>query len=1166
MDYKINNLKDKVYQGFIRGEYGPPKIPSPNEVLKKIESFTDSSYTPVTERDRLTKMNYDAISDKFNSIIDDIDILFESIEDESNDVLNQLTNSLKEHNGVKRELRRIRARANDITTRRLGEEYLEYNFTETFDDVGNINVVYSDPVDTDAGVFSILSSSSNLLTLNHYRDRKLEFNVIEAFSKIEEYGYVGETNAASILSKGDPRSLTYRIRTARPTSLKTVLAVQLLPDGKAIEINAVGISLDSNMTKGFLRLYYQKNFQWKDVPALSVQEIKGDNVVFSFPTVEATHIKLEFIKEFPDIPATNEYLFTIYELAISKSSNHHTARLYSKPIIIDKYSTETPVVNNISCFVDADIPDGCSVKVFVAQDTKLSGQFIDSNGIPVFADSLEAVDFNPVATGLVYLSDMWAREGLSGLESYRNFDFDWKELKPSIGDGESLPEIIEFDNTTKHNVLDNSLFNTSDWCLFGDKNYTGPWPQYPEYYGTVFISGWCNSDNPQWVPFLSGAVASGWLVSGVDVAALIPPYPLPYDQIEDDEGNIHSDILKHPEYSGQWLGYERGYPFNYYLEDQGRVLRFGNYASATNGWWRPLTVAVTSNGIDASYASGSYLNHDIYGYSAPDFYFNGIKFYKIYKFGYTQNVIDSSIRLYSYETRPINADDDYYDHNFVWTYKSNWSIEANTSLDLKDPHHSSDPDFTHYTLSLPNLHIGEEYVIDGISEVRLHNSSVVFEKNIDYTIVNNTSGTPLGVSLAQLSSNYSHLVPSGCSFDVVTNYRVKNKYLSTWTSYAIVSPNTKGTVSLINPKLYSGSIYSGWLSKRILDKVVVDDLDKNTQSEFFDSDGVILFELDASNSSTDRHFKVTIFCASDNSNGFSGRSGPSIANHFIPSENRHSMKVSKGIKFVAKLEAIKIVDISTLLYDTPMSNDKRCALISEFNGEKYLVAKMPSKDIFPGYYFDSVSGYYCIDPRVLIQNKGHFIRKTEINSSTTIYTTGSSGNVIIDPFEREDITWNNGATIPEYYNTISTGVYPNHSTWGYPIILDDTETVFWSDTVYSGSIDLRPLDKENSLVGSINWSGWMVANHPSDYNTYVLSYSYCRHSRLSIEENIPNRGFLFYNTGENLPAFYSISYRTVKNVDDSYSRFMYKIELESNGTRTVVPKVRSIRFRINRTE
>lgn len=1162
MDYKINNLRDKIYKGFIMGHYGPPKIPSENEITEVIERITDLSYTPVTKKDRIPAFDYNQISGKFSDIIDDIDILFDSIEDESRDILDQLTASLKEHNGVKRELRRIRTRTNDIVSRKLGEEYLEYNFTESFEDVNNINTVRSDPIDTDAGVFTILNSGGRLLTFPHYRDRKLEFSVIESYSKIVDYGYVGETNATSILSKEDPRSISYRIQTASPTRLRTVLALQLLPDGKKVSINSAGISIDSSVTKGFIRLYYQKDFQWKDVPALSVQEIKGNNVLFSFPLVEATHIKFEFIKDYPDVPDTNEYFITINEVAVARATNRHSARLYSKPVILDQYSTETPVVNNISCVMDADVPDGCTAKVFVAQDILLSGQFLDSNGSPVYADSIEAVSFDPTVTGTVYLSDIFSREGISGLDPYRGFDFTWKEIKPTEAFGNTVPEVIEFNNTTKHVPIDNSLFNVTNWYLFGDDDYTGPWPQYSGLVGTIFLSGWCNSDNPMWVPFLSGAVESGWFVSGVDVANLLA---IPYNYIEDQYGNIHPDILSHPSYSGQWLGYHKGYPFNYFIESENEYWKFGYYESANNGWYRPNSFNITPTGIMLDYGSGGYLNHSLYGETVPDYYFNGIKYYKIYKFGKTQNVIDSSIKLYAYQTRPVNSDSDYYPHNFVWTYKSNWTIDSKISLDLKDFDHLDAPNFSNYRLTLPALNSNEDYVIDGISEVRLHNSNFIFSDGKDYTIVPDSNGRPSQIDLSPLDVNHSYLNPSGTSFDVTYNFRVKNRYVSTWVSYAILAPNTLGEVVFTNPLLWERGTFT---NKRIIDKILVQDLDTGSSLEARDEDGKIKFQLDGVDSSTNKHYKVTVFCASDESTGFSGKSGSSLASHFIPNEDNNTINVSRGIRFVAKLESLKIVDLSTLLYDTPMANDKRCTLITDFNGEKYLIAKAPSKDIFPSYYFDSISGYYLIDSRVMIPNKNHYVRKISSNIEDGYYTTGSSGQIIVDLWMGIDRTWNNGATLAEYPNTTSTGIYPNHSTYGYPINIDDSPYVKWSDTIRSGDLDLRAENKDYAEVGSSGWKVWLVCGYSlsalQSYNNVPAQYG---GPALTIRDAIiPNRGFLFYNSAENLPAFYSISYRTVKSMDSSYSRFVYKVELESDSSRSVIPKVRSVRFRLNRNE
>jgi hypothetical protein len=875
--------------------------------------------------------------------------------------------------------------------------------------------------------------------------------------------------------------------------------------------------------------------------------------------VSATHIKFEFIKDYPDITATNEYVITITEIAILKSTNRKEARLYSKPIIVEQYSTETPVIDNISCVIDADVPDGCSTKVYVAQDILLSGQFVDANNLPVLADSLEAVSFDPTSSGTVYLSDIMSREGVTGLDQYKGFDFNWNELKPAEAFGTTVPEVIEFNNSTKHKTILNSLY-TIDWRLFGDSKYKGPWPQYPAY-GTIFVSGWCNTDNPMWVPFLSGAVASGWFISGVDVAKIQVP-EIDYSAIEDSSGNINPIILADVRYSGQWLGYKRGFPFNYYDEENGRVWEFGEYNRVINGWWRPLSIAVRPDGIDPEYGSSGYINHEQYGISTPDFYLNGVKFYKVYKFGTSENVIDSSIKLYTYETRPASYETDFYDHNFRWRYKSNWSIETGTSLDAKDLQHYTEENFDNYTLTLPKISsVNEEYVIDGVQDVRLHNTNLSFQKNIDYIVSNDLNGQPSGIMLYPLKGNWGYLRPSGISFDIIYNYRVKNRYLSTWTSYAIVNPNTVGSVTVTNPKIWTRTNVR--TQRRIIDKITIEDLDTGLSTDIHDEDGKLNFKLDASQSSTDKHFKVVIYCASDEETGFSAKYGNSET-HFIPSESRYLIDVSKGIRFVSRLEPIKIVDLSTLVYDTPMSNDKRCALITDLNNEKYLVAKTPSKDIFQGYYFDSISGYYFFDPKALIKNVGHFVRQTLTDTGANYFTTGSSGTIIYDPWDRIDSSWNAGTVLTEYPNTDNEFKYANHSTYGYPIVLSDSSTLAWRDTLTSGSIDLRSPNISSSLVGSAEWTDWITnSEYSGDLETYNRNLSDVSRASFPVNTTIANRGFLFYNTGENLPSFYSISYRTVKNIDSSYSRFVYKIELGSDGDRSVIPKVRSIRFRIN---
>lgn len=1153
MDYKVEALRDKVYKDFILGKYGVPKIPSKNEVIRKIEEMTSLDYVPLTTKDRLTELDIEQIREKFSNIIDDLDVLFDSVEAESKDVLDQLTNALKEHNGVKRELRRIRTRTNDIVNGKLGEEYLFYNFTESFDDLESVNDLRSDQVNTDAGLFTIKNDGGNLLTLSHYIGKKLEFNIIEAYSEIVEYGYVGSVDAASILTKSDPRELLYRVKTINPSRLRVVVPIQLKPDGRAECINSVSVSLDSGTTKGYIRLYYQNGYQWKDVPSFSFQEIKGDSVQFSFPNIEATHIKFEFIKDSPDIPETNEFYISLSEVSIGLASTKRSAVLYSKPIEVTNYENETVVVHSLSCSIDADIPDECGLKVYVAQDIVISGQFVDASNSSVPADSVEAVNFNPSLSGTVFLSDIWAQgASMTGLAPYKNMDFGWLELKPGESFGDVVPQVIKFDNTSKKLPFDNSLFSFDSY-LFGDAGYTGPWPQYTGLYGTAFISGWCNENNDHWDALLSGMVGSGLLVSGIDVATKLG---IAYEDIENSIGSINTGILGDADYSGQWLGYGNGYPLNYYAANAGRVFRFGDYSVSVNGWWRPYTEAITSTGVAPEYidlTTGDYFNTSI-----PDFYFNGIQFFRIYKFGYTERVIDPSVRLYTYQERPVGSNSDYYPHNFVWNYKTSWAVETATLVNRTDPVHELSPTFDGYSLSLPTLQDNEEYIGEGVVEVRRHKTNFVLSSD-DY-VVTFVDGTPDGVSLAPLTTNFPYLTPTGLAFDVTYNYRIKNRYASTWVGYAIVSPGVGDDIIIRNPKIWNKKDFD------IIGSVTIEDLDRGGVIVAEEGDGLIRFNLDASDSTSNRHFKITMNCASDEETGFSARYASPQGLNWIPSESRGFITIPAGIRIVPRLEPIKVVDLSTLIYDTPMTNDRRCAITEESSGEKYLVVKSPSKDVFPGYYFNSIERVYETNPYVFIENKSHYIRRTATNESGDVYfTTGSSGSLVVDPWLQTDTTWNNGQTLGEYPNTVSTVYYTNHTTYGYPVNIDDSSSLVWYDVLYSGDLDLRCPDIASGRVGSPEWTGWIGATEYSDnLNEYLSTPSYLGYKRCQVRgDSITNKGYLFYNTGENLPAYYSISYRTIQQESDINSRFLYKLELTSDGSRRVAPRVRSIRFKVN---
>ena len=1092
MDYKVASLKEKIYKNFVTGVYGDPVIPTADQVTRKLEEITTTDFVPIMSRDRLVDIDVSVIEKKFSDAIDDLDVMYSAVEKESSDILDQLTSSLKEHNGIKRELKKIKSTTEDIQSGKLGEEYLQYQFTESFDDTQNINLSRSHPINLDGGLFEIQRNLGKLVNLNHYYGHKLEWNIVEAFAKIKENNYVGSVDASAILDQQDPAFLTYRIVTDRSTRLRTSFVLQLTPDEKEVEINSIKINIDSSITKGYVRIYYRKSYKWNDVPTQSIQEIKGDLVSFDFLNVFATHIRVEFIKDAPDNTLTNEYLFSINNIAILKADTKRVATLYSKPIEVSSFANESVIVSRLKAMIDADIPQECNVKVYVAQDIKLSGLFLNDVGEEVDPKSTLASTFDPYASGTTYLSDILEapKENISGIDPYFGLDFEWKQLKVRDQIGDTLPDVVEFANIKSKEQILNSLYTQTSLYLFGDANYTEGYPQ-TGVSPVWFASGWCNITNPNWT-YLQPYVISGILVSGVDVAAL---YGVAYDNIEIDNGAsgqiLNPTIANASEYSGQWLGYGSGYPLDFYIESKNRTWRYGEYDSAIDGWWRPYSSEVTPTGISPEYKNISGYLSEEFRSTEPDFFFNNVNFYKVYKFSNLSKVIDSTIRLYTYQTKPLEGDGSTvtYPHFWTWKYQDSWKTSVNSKLNVTQRVSGSG-----HIIDVSLDQTNEEILVAGIQELRLHNSNVVFSELNDYIPKYDSEGVLKYIDLSPMQGTYPYINISGEAFDYIYNYRTKNEYTSTWTTFAIVSPIVSEPRMIVkNPKSVGSS-------KKIIQSITITDLDDNTiyysSTDVLESYNITLKNYTATN----KHFKIIMHCLSDSSTGFCAKVYGTNET-YLPFTNSN-IEVNQGIMFVSNLTPIQLVDFATLIYNTHLNNDTRAGIYTDFYDERYIVIKEPSKRIFPGYGFNVLGGYYDIYETAKNQNTNHYIRygKDLSGDGQILYTTGSLETTVYDNSNVKDTGWNKGQTLPAYKNTYQDIRFPNHSSYAYPINIDK----------YANDI-----------------------------------------------------GFLFYNTAENLPGFYSISYKLAVDANEITSRFLYKIELESNKQGNLTPIVRSVRFIIN---
>lgn len=1166
MDFKLKNLQDKVYRKFIRGEYGSPKIPNKNEVIQKILEMTELDANPIMSNDKMLDINIEDINKKFNNTIDDIDIIFDTIEDESAEILDQLTNSLKEHSGVKRELAQLNTRIDDISAGKLGTEYLQYTFTENFNNLNYIDSFKSSPIDIAAKQFYIKKNASKTLTLNHYNGKKLEFSIVQNFSKLEDYGYVGSSDAGVVLDPNDPRALTYRIKTNKASPIKVITSIQLSPTTEFIEINSVTIDIDSRQNKGQVRIYYRgTDSAWHDVTPLSILDIKGDRLHFNFDPVKTSHVKFEFIKNLPDSASTNEYFIILRSLSISSNTSLLYSAIQSKPIEVSSYSEEYPIVESIKSSVDVDLPQGTNYKLFVARDIVVSGVFKDKSGNVVNSDSANIVAFDSTHNGSVFLSELKnMADTVSGVAIYQSKEYDWIQIQDINSTGENIPKSIEFNITSPIDKTDNSIYTDGNPSyLFGDKRFSGPWPTGV---GDWYLTGWCNSENEFWESNLSELVNSGILVSGINIADLVG---VTYSEIEDANGNLHPLISGHASYSGQWLGYSSGigYAYGHISDVTNSTIKFGEYTNVINGLYRPISNAVTPFGISEQYTGDDGQLLDPYKNIIPDFYFNGSNFWKIYKFGSSENVITPSIRIYTYQEKPLYGDAYFYPHQFIWKYKSSWGVKTGTALELTSK--TQMPTFEGYKIDISNLFSNnEEYILDGIIDIRVHNTNIVL--NTEDYILTPMSSTPTQIDLTPLFKNRPDLVPTGAAFDVQYTYKIKNQYESTWSTFAIISE------SAINPNMYIQNVDDYNKSgTTIINKIDIENLSDGSIETISSTDDVfdIIFKRDP-NVVGDQHYKIIIYCASDESTGFCAKYNST--SHWIPydSMKTRSINVSQGVRLVSNLTPLKIVDMGSLMYGSSIYNSRKAAIYNTLDNKKYIVVKEPSKDNFPGYYFDSIKREFFINKSTRIENKDHWVRR--YNSSdytdTITYTTGSSGtapgNVYITTelaeLQYPDRFWNGGSCLSKYQNTNDGVYYPTHTTYGYPINLNSNAKELIVETYYDGDIDTRAPNTEQGHVGSIAHSGWLQSTYPSEFSSYMSTKISTGSIKFySVSGVFDNKGFLFYNTAENLPTYYSISYKVINAKEKGNNRFLYKLVLNSNNDGNLSPVVKSVKFIIN---
>lgn len=1077
MSKKFNYLRTKIFNEFISGKFGIPRIPSDNDVNTVINKLTKDDSEPMLINKPLINLNFKEVFNKFGNTIDDISIIINDTNRQSLEIYNQLSNSIKEYNGIKRDLRILNAKADDVLVSRSGKDFIRCTFTETFNSLDYINTYLSATnistgspiIDTKSGLVTIPTNNLAIIDLSHYFDKKLDMVHSNYVGTIVSASYMGHSNAGVMLNTADNNRLVYKVQLDRPSFLTSSFVLQLTNDRKSKDINAILLDVDSSMSFT-IKIYYKSANGWEIIPTLPDINITNDSNSLTFETISTTHLKFEMIKEQPDILDSNEYYFIFNNLVISEDTNTKSAFIYSKPVSFVSIFNKPTAISNVAIEINGIFPNESEVTPYIAKDILVPGWFTDSYqnlvdpsspNITMFIKDPDGYNFDN-RYKYIHLSDIKQHLDVDGASDYHNIDFNWVAVSPFNKKDGLNPKVVKFNDLFTKKLYDNSLVGFNP-LLFGSDLFIPTRDEFPDW----IVSGPV-SETHQILDYNNLLSPDGPITYSSDsmVAVdengdpLVPTKSLALKRL-DETGIIDDETLK-------------GFPVGYINPWNGRFITFGDSVNFQNntksGWYRPNVSMVTPTNLNVI----DDVAKDIY----PDFYFNGIKFYKIYKF--REPVIASSIKIYNYPIRPNNNTTDYYPHNMKWNYKTVTKVNV-ISAGIITTEDSTNPNDDVFTITDKNI------VIGSLKKVKYVNDVVMLSENIHFDTIYNTDN--LVVNISKLKSSPFWRNGSNLSFEYTTS--VLDTSDSHWLGYLLV--DTASTLRLTLNKL------TGSGSSTLVNKVIVADLDGNN-----------IYDSSSENISTISSKTITI----DNA-------GTYVIKVFVttvgstPNWNPYESKyitVSKGIRLVPTITPLKIIDFDVLLYSTQYENDTRAALITDFDDSQFIVIKEPAKDIFPGYFYDNTDNTYKVTPELLIKNNNHYYREQVIRNYDTQtydiykYTTGSkdvtlykSENII--PANIDD-TWNGGTLFPIGMKNTINGVidndtwFDNISTYGHPIHVGDQE------------------DKQ---------------------------------------------GHLFYNTAENLPAFYTIEYSSNRDLL-STDKILYKLELK---TKEVAPIVDSIKLTAN---
>ena len=387
--------------------YSSGQKPSEQEVRKAFNEYfsvNQPGYPIKVDYDLLrtsNKTNVDLLNQIMTNTIYNVDILYDTILDNNEELFSIVTSLNKKLENLKKKRLQLESKVDDLIFMNNNSDGYFYSFTENFISADKLDLsltdsAFFDPKLRNVTISKLKSEQFNVMTVDNLNGNNVNFEVTTNGQKLVQS--IDKTNFNNIFDGLTDTYWEHSVSLGNPQPVSLTISI---PVNKTSILSKVdGILFTSSPVNIMMRAIYSDPEKPNEI---KTKTSRSDYDAFSFaiPADSYSTIEIVLYKNEPDYIDQNSsspyvYKFGLREMIIGSKYYAKSGILVSAPISIATKTNSNLIIDAISMDVKEQVVPGTSVNYYVAASNPTAQNINDYNWIPVSPKGSESSGYNPV--------------------------------------------------------------------------------------------------------------------------------------------------------------------------------------------------------------------------------------------------------------------------------------------------------------------------------------------------------------------------------------------------------------------------------------------------------------------------------------------------------------------------------------------------------------------------------------------------------------------------------------------------------------------------------------------------------------------------------------------------------------------------------------------------